>query len=139
MICVDANIIVRLIAPEPHLNVNRQWSEWQSTGSVLAAPTLLKYEVVNSFHRMRLQGKVADDLAAQMVETAMQLPLTFHDDSGLSVRAFALAAQFNLKATYDAHYLALSEHLGCDLWTTDKRFFNAVNPGYPQVRLVEGS
>lgn len=35
--------------------------------------------------------------------------------------AFELVNQFNLPASYDAHYLALAQHLNCDFYTGDKR------------------
>ncbi len=36
--------------------------------------------------------------------------------------------------SYDAHYLALAEHLGCEFWTADKRLHNAVHEKLPWVR-----
>jgi predicted nucleic acid-binding protein len=60
-----------------------------------------------------------------------------HDvEPAVSVRALAIADQLRQRASYDAQYLALAEHLGCELWTADERFWNAARPAFPQVRWV---
>ncbi|MBC8099768.1 MAG: type II toxin-antitoxin system VapC family toxin [Armatimonadetes bacterium] len=41
-------------------------------------------------------------------------------------RAYELAEQLSLPTAYDAQYLAVAEHLGCDFWTADERLYNAV-------------
>jgi predicted nucleic acid-binding protein len=40
-------------------------------------------------------------------------------------------------AAYDSYYLALAESRACELWTADRRLFNAAN--VPWVHLVESS
>ncbi len=35
------------------------------------------------------------------------------------------ASQLKQNAAYDAHYLALAESFGCELWTADERFYRA--------------
>lgn len=52
-------------------------------------------------------------------------------------RALSLATRFTLPATYDAHYLALAEELGCEFWTADKRLAGATDGAFPLLRLIE--
>jgi predicted nucleic acid-binding protein len=47
-----------------------------------------------------------------------------------------LAHRLRRPTTYDCHYLALAEHYGCELWTGDERFFNAVRRQIPWIRWV---
>lgn len=47
-----------------------------------------------------------------------------------------LARQFNLPAAYDAHYLALAERLEAELWTLDRKLFNAVHPIFQRINLA---
>lgn len=138
-VCVDANVIVRLVAPSSDINVEGLWQTWQTTRLTVVAPTLLRYEVVNSFHRMRLHGNISGELARELVNAAMALPFTLYDDNLMFSDALSFAAHFDLKAAYDSHYLALSQQLSCELWTTDKKFFNAVQEECPWVQLVRGS
>ena len=50
-----------------------------------------------------------------------------------------IAATYHLPATYDAHYLALAEHLGVELWTADTRLVNALLPfKLDWVKLAQG-
>jgi len=55
---------------------------------------------------------------------------------GSHFQALALADALDLAATYDAHYLALAEHLGCELWTDDQRLMRRVASSLPFVRWI---
>lgn len=138
-ICVDASIIVRLAAPRRHSRIKVLWNEWIESGLEPVAPSLLRYEVTNAFNQMKRHDVVSPSLARELLETALRLPITYYDDSFLSRDALILADQQDLRATYDAHYLALSEHLGCEFWTTDRRFFNAIRNDFSHVRFVDES
>jgi predicted nucleic acid-binding protein len=52
------------------------------------------------------------------------------------VHLIELASQFNLAATYDAHYLALAERENCEFWTADERLYNSVRDRFSWVRLM---
>ena len=41
-------------------------------------------------------------------------------------RAREITKQFNQRYVYDATYAALAESLGCEFWTADKTFYDAV-------------
>ena len=136
-ICVDANIVVRLVAPDPDRDVFNLWRAWRKEGTELVAPSLIRFEVTNTFHRMRLAGNVDDDLADTLLSLALDLPITLFGDAWLHQDALALAGKFRLEAAYDAHYVALARHLGAELWTLDKRLYNTVHPYLDFVRLVD--
>jgi predicted nucleic acid-binding protein len=136
-ICVDANVVVRLVAPAPDRDVFNLWRTWRMDGKEIVAPSLLRFEVTNTFHRMCLAGNVDADLADELLSLALDLPITFLGDTWLHHDALALAGKFDLKASYDAHYVALARHLGAELWTLDKRLYNAVHPHLQFVRLVD--
>ena len=56
-------------------------------------------------------------------------------DSELHKRSLHMAERFLLPAAYDAHYLALADQLGAELWTLDRRLARAVGDVFPWVRV----
>jgi predicted nucleic acid-binding protein len=55
----------------------------------------------------------------------------------LARRALELAQTYN-RSTYDCLYLALALERDCELITGGARFFNAIGPAFPLVKLVGG-
>ena len=126
-ICLDASFIIRYLTTENTESIYQQyWSQWKTNGNVLVAPTLIMYEVANAFHRAKVAGQITSDEAEAFLEQALNLGLTFYGDAQLHREAIKLAEKYNLPATYDAHYLALAERLNSELWTADKRLYQAV-------------
>jgi len=48
-----------------------------------------------------------------------------------------LADTHGLRAAYDAHYLALAQHLACDFWTDDQRLLRSLAGALPFVRDLD--
>ena len=135
-LCVDASIVVRLVTVSEPNPVRTIWIRWLSEGLHFAAPRLLRYEVTNALHRIRRDGELSDHAAQAVLRVALDQPIQLYDDEHLHPRALELSSRLNRPATYDAHYLALAEHLGCDFWTLDERLYNSVRHQLPWVRLV---
>ncbi len=135
-LCVDANLVIRLVADPRDEAVQRLWEQWDAEKRQLAAPTLLYYEVTNALYRYRRQGLMSLSSVRLALKAALSLPLHLYDETDLHQRAVDLAERFPLPATYDAHYLALAEQLGTELWTADRRLAQAVQEALPWVRLV---
>lgn len=134
-VCLDAGVVVRRFLPG-HPQVRRMWSDVTRSRTHLVAPLLLRYEVTNAFHRIRRAGGWDDAALSHQLSRVLALPIEYHDDVALHAAAARIAAQHDLPATYDAHYLALAESLGTDLWTTDGRLAKAVGDQLPWVRLI---
>jgi len=47
-----------------------------------------------------------------------------------------LAEQFNQRFVYDATYAALAELRGCEFWTADKTFYDAVKAALTFVKYL---
>ena len=71
-----------------------------------------------------------------MIARLLESRLELHQPPGLHVRALQLASQIKQNAAYDAHYLALAESFGCELWTADERFYRAASPSIDSVRWL---
>jgi predicted nucleic acid-binding protein len=136
-ICVDASFIIRLItAPPPNSFYFALWEQWIATGADIVAPSLLFYEIVNGLYRQVIANNLSPEDAEQLLQAALMFPIRFYQDNSLHQRAYSLAQELHLPATYDAHYLALSERLNAEFWTCDRRLFNTVQATLSWVRLV---
>ena len=137
IICLDASFIIRYLTSDKTESIYQQyWSQWKANEDVLVAPTLIMYEVANAFHRAKIAGQLTSDEAEAFLESALNLGLTFYGDAQLHRQAIKLAEKYKLPATYDAHYLALSERLESELWTADKRLYQAVKNSLNWVHLI---
>ena len=74
--------------------------------------------------------------STRMIAWLLESRLELHYQPNLHVRAFQLASQLKQSAAYDAHYLALAESFGCELWTADEKFYRAASPSIDKVRWI---
>lgn len=138
MKCVDASFIIRLMTSQDVNNSPRRyWQQWQSSQTVIVAPTLIMYEVTNGLYRYQKAGQITQEQTETLLQRALDLGLRFYGDAQLHQEALKLASLYNLSATYDTHYLALAERLQVELWTVDKRLFNSVSNSLSWVKLAE--
>ena len=137
MICVDSSVAAKWILPETHGDLALALvTDAASSGAAIIAPSLLPYEVANILRKRMLRESmplaVADDLFAEFLDYAVDLT----EASLLTRRALAIADRFGLPAVYDAHYLALAEQVGCNLWTDDQRLLRQVGGHLASVRWI---
>jgi predicted nucleic acid-binding protein len=85
---------------------------------------------------MRANSGLSLKDATEQLDDFLALPIAYHNPVGLHHQALVLADALGLPATYDAHYLALAEHLGCELWTDDQRLLRHVAERLPFVRWI---
>ncbi|NEU77060.1 type II toxin-antitoxin system VapC family toxin [Hassallia byssoidea VB512170] len=137
LVCVDANFVVGLLSggtiAVPFIYL---WDQWQNAAYTPVAPALIYYEVSNAFHRLSLAGQLLPEQAEQSLNAALNLNITLYGDAELHREAFTLARSLRLSATYDSHYLALAQRLGCEFWTADRRLYNSVQASLPWIHLV---
>jgi predicted nucleic acid-binding protein len=136
-VCVDANLVLRLVADPADRSIQQLWEKWDSERRHLAAPTLLYYEVANALYRYQNLGYLSASSVELSFRAALALPLELHGEPDLHWRALVLADKFSLPAAYDAHYLALAELLEGEFWTADGRLARTVQSSLPWVHLVE--
>ncbi|MCX7853806.1 MAG: type II toxin-antitoxin system VapC family toxin [Anaerolineae bacterium] len=137
LVCLDASFLVRLVTsyndPRPRSLVET----WLNQGYRLVAPTLLLYEITNALYLYERVGQLDRTAVFKTLNVVMALPIQLHGEPDLHREALILAFTHNLKATYDAHYLALAQRLNADLWTADSRLVRAVQSAWPWIHLVE--
>ncbi|MBA2391641.1 MAG: type II toxin-antitoxin system VapC family toxin [Ktedonobacteraceae bacterium] len=122
IVVVDTSVVVKWIVTVSDSDIARALlAEWTNKNVRMLAPTLLVYEAVNSLYKYIRAGQMPLE-DAELGLRKVIFPLVTLDNSkepSFSLRTIALASQFHLPATYDAHYLALAEREGCELWTAD--------------------
>jgi predicted nucleic acid-binding protein len=136
-LCVDANLVIRLVADPNDESVQHLWEQWDADRRQIAAPTLLYYEIANALYRYQKLGFMSAASVQLAFTAALALPLELYGEADLHWRALDLADKFTLPAACDAHYLALAELLGGEFWTADRRLARTVQPSLPWVHLIE--
>lgn len=136
-VCCDANLVVRFLTQANGSAAHDLWTDWIKRQTSVLAPILLRFEVTNAFHRLAKAGNLTVNQAESALDAAWMLPIVY--DSSLSVhrRALAMSRELDLPAAYDAHYLALAELERVELFTSDRRLYNAAHRQCPWIRLVE--
>ena len=138
MICVDASVAVKwLLREERSDQAYALYYAAVLDNEPIVAPPLLPLEITNVLrHRMRAEGGPSLVQATALLDTFLAFAIDYHNPPGLHQRALALADAHGLPAAYDAHYLALAEHLGCDFWTDDRRLLRQVGENLAFVRSL---
>lgn len=135
-VCVDANLLIRLVVDPTELSVSELWARWRAERRQFIAPTFLYNEVTNALYRYQRAGTYSASAVRLMLRAALATPFQLHGGAALHASALAIAERFSLPAAYDAHYLALAEQMGTEFWTADKRLANTVRPALSRVRSL---
>jgi predicted nucleic acid-binding protein len=110
--------------------------QWAMDGERFVAPNFLGYEFSNAVYKLIRRG-VEPSLAPQAFEAMRRIGIDFVDCSDLHEEAIELSRKYGMRATYDAHYLALSAKFDIDMYTCDRTLFNSLRGEWPRVHVVE--
>jgi len=103
----------------------------------MIAPYLISVEVTNIIRKQIRASRLTLRDATAALERFLMLPIERLEPEGLHHRALALTEAHSLGA-HDAHYVALAEMYGCDLWVDDERLLRAVRGRLPFVKWLGG-
>jgi len=135
-VCVDANLVVRLVADPGDRSVRTLWEQWDSERRLLCAPTLLYFEVTNALYRYRKATLMSASSMRLALNAALSLPIRLYGEEKFHPLAIDFAERFSLPAAYDAHYLALAQYLSAEFWSADKKLIRAVQATLPWVHSI---
>ena len=134
---VDASLATKWLVTEVHSDTALALARsWAADGVAPTAPYLMPVEVSNALHRRVVRGELSLVRAGHLLETLLASGIDLVETPSIHSRALELASQFSQGAVYDAHYLALADTLGCDLWTADEKFYRAAGPVAGNVRWI---
>ena len=141
MICIDASIAAKWLFPEEYSAQALALLEAAADDrAILVAPPLLRSEVVNVvFQRTRARAS----RAAIEFRQARRLLRDFEEVAPRPIeperlydRALEIAHDRQLRATYDAVYVALAEALGATMWTADQALIRETGTVFPFVTPI---
>ncbi|MGA9351316.1 MAG: type II toxin-antitoxin system VapC family toxin [Anaerolineae bacterium] len=136
-VCVDANIVVKLVAPEPDRPLALAlWGKWLNEDREIVAPYLFCFEITSAIWRKAKRGLMSVEEAKEAVRGALMLGVRLLHPSNISLKAFDLAARFDRPAAYDTHYLALAEMMEGEFWTADERLYNTVRDDFSRIHWL---
>ena len=123
---IDANILAAIVLPLPYSEqATQKIVAWKRAGAELLAPVLLEYEIVAILRKAVVAQWLTTDLAVEAMDRILALNVQCVTPTAqLHERALRWADRLGHSKAYDAHYLALAEQEGLDLWTADRRLAN---------------
>ena len=130
VLCLDANILVKLVIEEdpPELTVAavRLYARVQAMTAVLVAPAFAWAEVGSTLRKKVRIRELSGQRAQEHWEEFIALPVDYLDTPEAYGRAWELADRYTLPTLYDAAYLACTELAPLDepgareFWTADQ-------------------
>ncbi len=136
--CVDASVIVKLaLKGERHrTKARRLIRESAQEGIILIAPPFFVSEVDTVIRKRVHDGRMSQAGARRSYAVLDRAPVQITTHPNLRQRAREIAEQFNQRTVYDATYAALAQLRGCEFWTADKAFYDAVKTLLSFVRYL---
>ncbi|MDP2950226.1 MAG: type II toxin-antitoxin system VapC family toxin [Chloroflexota bacterium] len=136
-ICLDASLVLAWLLPaERTAEIIDIWDRLLRRGDELLGPPLLFIEVTSVLRERMVQQQITSQQAEIAFSAFQLLPVGRAWPRELHAKAWEIAKALSQRKAYDAHYLALAEIEGCELWTADRRLYNAVGGRMPWVKLV---
>ena len=125
---VDCSVVVKwkITAEDDYSKADALLLDWQQQAVELCAPNLLQSEVMSAFLRAHRRGRVDEREAREAIRDLLALPFVLFDVAPVVNRAFDIAQQYNQRS-YDCIYVALAEGEDMELWTGDRRLYNALH------------
>lgn len=136
-VVVDASLAVKWILIEDDTREAMYLlRRWQADGIDRIVPSWFGCEVANVLYQEIRANRLELARAQAGILTLLNEMLVLDVEPFIATRAIELATLHRQRATYDAQYLALAEHLDCELWTADERFWNSTKAAFPRVHWL---
>ena len=135
-LAVDASVVVKWLLPEPDRDRALLIRDlYQDDKLDLVAPHLLVSEVGNVLWRRVRARDLTPDQGRRCFEQLLRDSPIFLDSPATCRSAFEIAVAHD-RPVYDCLYLAHALEHRCDLVTAGKKFYRAMRPAFPAVKLL---
>jgi predicted nucleic acid-binding protein len=136
-VVVDCSVIAKWELPSEEYTPEAMelFRDWGAGTVAVHSPDLLLSEIGSVFLRSVRRGRITEAEARVSIRNLLNLNYVLHDSRLLVPHAFEIAYQLNQRI-YDCFYVAMAEREGMNFWTSDERFYNALNAHFSCVRLI---
>jgi predicted nucleic acid-binding protein len=101
----------------------------------LLAPTLLRSQILSALYEAVRGGELTRDVAREQIAYFNGMKIRLLGDAVLRRRAWDVAEQLGLPATYEAEYVALAQLQKSTLVSTDRRLLERVGDLVPTAAV----
>jgi len=135
---IDASVAVKWVMKgESYRRQARKLLRESLTADItLIAPPLFEAETESVIQEEVFLGHVSVAEADKALRALERAGVQIIHNPRVKERARQIARQFNQRRVYDATYAALAELRGCEFWTADKAFYDAVKAALPFVKYL---
>jgi predicted nucleic acid-binding protein len=141
-IVTDADLWLNVVLPAhpAHAPAQQLVADCLASGVAMLAPAWWEAEADSALRGMVKGGLLTSEAAREAQRLLDAAPVAVVYEAAMRTLARQIADAAKRHDVYDATYAALAVARGCDLWTADRRFFNAMQNearGVYPVRLVD--
>ncbi len=136
--CIDANVALKwFITGEAfRQKALKLLPESLAASITLIAPPLFEWETDGIVQTRLVERRTTHAAADRTFALLDSAPVMIVTHPRTRQRAREIARQCNQRKVYDATYAALAELRGCEFWTADKVFYDAVKTALPFVKYL---
>jgi predicted nucleic acid-binding protein len=136
--CIDASVVLKLVFKgESHRSTARRLlRDSIANDDILIAPAFFESEVDSAVRKRVFEGAMTVAEAKRAYKGLDDVEVEIVSHARMRTRAREIAQQYNQRSVYDSVYAALAELRGCDLWTADKKFYDAVKGKLKFVKFL---
>ena len=137
-LCVDANVAIKwFIRGEAFRHRALQLlRDAVEAGITLIAPPLFEMETDSVIQTRVVDGRTTPEVADKTPTLLDNAPVNIVTHAQMRRRAREIAREFNQTKVYDSTYAVLAELRGCEFWTADKAFCDAVKDALSYVKYL---
>jgi predicted nucleic acid-binding protein len=138
LVCVDANVVINALTVGPfYTQASLLLMRLSQADFQLTVPTLFDYEVVSALRRAVHLKTLSVQAGENAYQRYLSIPIRRQHNRRLLNLSWEFANRYERSRIYDASYLAVAHLYNCELWTADKRLYNAVHSRLTWVRWIE--
>lgn len=108
----------------------------RKAGARLVAPALLAFEVTSVLRRLVYLGDISANEGERAFDQFRRLQIRYTHRQAIFPLAWQLARELNRPRAVHTAYVAVAQMHDCELWTADRRFYNAVTDEVDTVRWI---